>query len=366
MTSRINGIDTIMKQKLLINLLSITLMTSPVFACINGEREEIKIDYHSTVIPLTNDNIYIAISDENLPYGVAIPEQEKQSLEKNIVELEQSYQQTKDLDDLSDKGVLLMYLGRYQQAKDIFLQIEKIEPNRYSTASNLGTTYELLGDNKNALKWIKKAVEINPTSHNNSEWIHVNILEAKLEAKEKGEQFYSTKNILKTNFGDKPLPISTLSIYELYNLRGQLFYQLTERVNFVKPKNKIMAELLFALADIDYILEKYQSASYNYQLAKEYGYQGQYLQIRSEDAKKRATKQEEEKRRKKLLEQVGFFAIALLVISAIIALMVWIRRKIITFNETAKIVMGWLFLVVLVGTLIAFMFFMFVISLFLF
>ena len=85
-----------------------------------------------------------------------------------------------DLDYLSDKGFVLIISGRYSEAIDLYLQIEKLEPNRYSTASNIGTAYEMIGENEKALHWIKRAVAIDPASHDNSEWIHVNILEAKI------------------------------------------------------------------------------------------------------------------------------------------------------------------------------------------
>ncbi|MBS9780007.1 MAG: tetratricopeptide repeat protein, partial [Moraxellaceae bacterium] len=230
-----------MKKIFAIALLSTALISSSVFACGNVETIE-PINEHTETMTLADGTRYEIISNDKVPYGYPFSEEERQTFQKSVENLEKLYQESKNLDYLSDKGLVLMYLGDYQQAKEIFLQIEKIEPNRYSTASNLGTTYELLGDNKNALKWIKKAVEINPKSHHNSEWIHVNILQAKI----KGEQFYTTEFILKTDFGNDIFPTSELSKRELKQLHEQLLYQLTERAHFIKPKNKIMAELIYA------------------------------------------------------------------------------------------------------------------------
>ena len=46
-------------------------------------------------------------------------------------------------------------------------------PNEYVVIANLGTTYELMGNNEKALEYIKKGMKLNPRSHNGSEWIHV-------------------------------------------------------------------------------------------------------------------------------------------------------------------------------------------------
>ena len=56
---------------------------------------------------------------------------------------------------------------------------EAAESGDYAVASNLGTTYELLGDNVKALEWIKKGLERNPKAHGGTEWVHVKNLEAK-------------------------------------------------------------------------------------------------------------------------------------------------------------------------------------------
>ena len=93
-----------------------------------------------------------------------------------------TYKRTGKLEDYSDYGVMLAYNGEYLRAKAIFIEIENKSPGLYATASNLGTTYELLGQNDLALHWITKAIKINPNSHNGSEWIHVKILEAKIKA----------------------------------------------------------------------------------------------------------------------------------------------------------------------------------------
>ena len=140
-------------------------------------------------------------------------------------ELDSLYDATKDLDYLSDKGLVLILSGQYGTAIDVYLEIEKQAPNRYSTASNIGTAYELIGENEKALQWIKRSLEIDPASHDNSEWIHVTILEAKIN----GESYRTTQHLLKTDFGRGKIPESKLNREELLGLRDALLYQLNEK-----------------------------------------------------------------------------------------------------------------------------------------
>jgi tetratricopeptide (TPR) repeat protein len=211
----------------------------------------------------------------NVPYGHMFFDDEVE-LKIELRKLDSLYQATKDLDYLSDKGIVLILLGQYEKAIELYLDIEKIKPKRYSTASNIGTAYELIGQNENALKWINRSIEIDSASHNNSEWIHARILEAKI----KGEQLYTTTHLLKTNFGTGESPISKLTKDELSKLHSALYFQLNERISFIKPKDKIVAQLLFDLGNIAYLVGQYSDALEDYRLAKEYGFAGQLIENR--------------------------------------------------------------------------------------
>ncbi len=156
-----------------------------------------------------------------------------------------------DADLLSDKGLILILQRKYQQAIDLYLGVEKKYPNRYSTASNIGTAYELIGDNENALKWISKALVLNPDSHNKSEWIHQNILKIKLKQLQ-----LSSESLINRDFGNEDFPVSTLSKEDLNSLKNQLYFQLNERRSFIQPKDEIMAQLLFDYGNILLLLIK--------------------------------------------------------------------------------------------------------------
>jgi len=216
-----------MKKVFLIIFLIIAALQNS-FGCINGDTKQLK---DGTTISVNTEESLVPNGNERFSFDYS----------KKLIELDSLWKVTGDIDYLSDYGIVLILQKEYLKAKDIYLKIETIKPNRYSTASNLGTVYELLGQNDNALKWINRAIVINPRSHRNSEWLHAKILEAKI----KGEQCITSDFLLNTNFGTEPNPQSSLTNSELLNLREVLYYQLNERISFIKPEDKIVAQLLF-------------------------------------------------------------------------------------------------------------------------
>lgn len=236
-------------------------------ACLNGESRELK------------DGTFLFEDPQGLvPYGHHFNSTEE--FELGVIQLDSLYNETKDLDYLSDKGLLLILLGQYHEAIKLYLTIEQLQPNRYSTASNIGTAYELIGENEKALQWIKKSIDIDPSSHYGSEWIHAKILEAKI----KGKKFYNSNFILGTDFGTDKSPKSTLEITKLKKLSSELYYQLNERVSFVKPKDEIVAMLLFELGNVAFLTDNFSDAIEDYNEAKRYGFTESLLDDRIDQA----------------------------------------------------------------------------------
>lgn len=233
------------------------------FGCLNGETLELK-----NGVLLYQDSEY-----KDIPKGHDFY---KQDFDAIIKELRMLYKETNDIDYLSDVGVVLILQKKYNEAIKLYNQIEKTHPNRYSTASNLGTIYELTGDNINALKWIEKSVKINTKSHNGSEWIHVNILKAKVNGLN-----FSSQNIINTDFSFESFPKTDLTKNNLSSLRFQIYFQLNERMSFIKEKDKSIAVLLFDLANIDYLLGK-KSSQYKelYKMAVDYGFDKKFVEDR--------------------------------------------------------------------------------------
>ncbi|MBI3218487.1 MAG: tetratricopeptide repeat protein [Bacteroidetes bacterium] len=224
---------------------------------------------------LSGEKAEISEGEFYVPQGKDLVKNTKRYNEK-LKKLLGVWQSNKDIDSYSDYGVILIYLGRYQEAKNVFEEIEKIEPNRYATAANIGTLYELMGKNELALKWISRAIELNPRSHNSSEWLHAKILEAKIN----GDEFITADFLLNTNFGNNVIPTSSKTREELEKLSRQILYQLDERMTFIKPKDKIVALLLFELGNTYAITSDITISLRVYDKAIEYGYTGDVLDKR--------------------------------------------------------------------------------------
>lgn len=239
------------------------LFSVPAFGCLNGE-----------TLHLEDGTILYEDYEGYVPYGHSFTNTEE--LNKILLSLEKGYRETGKLNYLSDKGLILIIQGKYKEAIELYKKIEKAEPNRYSTASNIGTAYELIGNNAEALRWIEKAVKINPNSHYGSEWIHINILKAKM----KGGKLINSRFLIGNDFGNGKFPESERGNGELFVLRKQLYYQLNERVSFVKPKDKIVAQLLFDLGNISYLMQEKEEAAETYKMAKEYGFNKPVLEER--------------------------------------------------------------------------------------
>lgn len=242
-------------KKSVLSLIFSFLFSIPALACLNGETKELK----------DGTMIYMDFAGF-VPRGHSFNNPE--DLEKTLGGLEKEYKRTKNLDYLSDKGYILIILKKYKEAIELYKRIESIAPGRYSIASNMGTAYELMGNNIEALKWIEKSIKINPESHFSSEWIHANILKAKI----KGGEIYSSEALIQTDFGSKRNPETNLSKEELYKLRKSLFYQLNERISFVNPEDKIVAQLLFDLGNVAFLMKFKNEALGDYEKAVIYGF----------------------------------------------------------------------------------------------
>lgn len=188
-----------------------------------------------------------------------------------------SYQNTGDLKRYSDYAVQLIYLGEYQKAKKVYEEIELLSPNLYTTASNLGTIYELIGKPDSALLWIKKSIEINPKSHNGSEWIHIKILEYQINGSNEDRI-----SILGLDFGNASIPANPKK-YDLRELSQHISHQLRERTRFVKPKNYTVGNIYFDYGNVIAQIRDVESALQSYDAALEYGFESKLFAMRRKE-----------------------------------------------------------------------------------
>lgn len=187
------------------------------------------------------------------------------------------YTETDSIEYLSDHAAKLVYLGEYDKAKQIYLNIEESHPDLYTTASNLGTIYELIGKPDSALFWIRKSIDINPLSHKGSEWIHIKILEFQISESED-----YAPSILGLDFGNEIIPKNNNNC-DLNQLERDIRHQLHERLQFVSPENKTVGNIYFDLGNVLALYDNLESALESYTEAKRFGFESQLMEDRIEE-----------------------------------------------------------------------------------
>lgn len=172
-----------------------------------------------------------------------------------------------------DAAVAAILGGDHVAAVKMLLNLEAQNPGDYHTAANLGTAFELAGDNENALNWIKEGIKRNPSSHHGTEWLHALILEAKIAAAS-GKSLPNTNRLV-------PLPEEVkkgdfVKVQAMEHRAADIFtalaFQLEERMVFVKPQDRWVAECLYSLAILQAHFYSAQDALRILGLAEQYGF----------------------------------------------------------------------------------------------
>lgn len=181
-------------------------------------------------------------------------------------------------ESLSRLGIVLVHFGKHQQAARLFMTIEARYPGHHETAANLGTSLELMGLDAVALRWIRIGIKRNVREHEGTEWLHARILEAKLGL-QRDPQHLDSRSVAGVNFmasASPPLPVSYPSGNDgrpvtPYELNRAFHYQLQERLQFVKPKDAVVANLLEDWATLNLTGGPIENALALYPLARRYG-----------------------------------------------------------------------------------------------
>jgi len=153
----------------------------------------------------------------------------------------------------NDLATSLAHTGQAGEAVTLLEQIEAEKPGLYVTAANLGTAYELAGNNEKALEWIRQGIARNPRAHEGTEWLHVRILQAKLALKD-DPQWLGSNSILGARTSSDPADIAAVGNrgekLSREQIKAALIYQLHERLQFVPPPDTIVGSLLLDLGEL--------------------------------------------------------------------------------------------------------------------
>lgn len=178
--------------------------------------------------------------------------------------------------NLIELSAVLIRFGKLPEAVKLLQFVENKYPGKYQTASNIGTAYELMGQNEDALKWILEGLKRNPNDHFGTEWLHVHILKAKLGQVPKPA---AGRSILNLDFGNEAMPKRPALLFNgndgkplsLYGLGAALRYQVHERIWFVPAPDKMVAGLLLDWANLELLAGAVESADVLYDAAIRYG-----------------------------------------------------------------------------------------------
>lgn len=214
------------------SLAAAAAMATPAVACLNSYSLEIKM-------LLQRDNRELAL-------------RVVEKLEKDF-ETDQSARATNDL------AVARILFGRVDEAIVLLKDLEQRHPGKAATAANLGTAFELTGNDQAALEWIREGMRRDPKEHQGTEWVHVRILEAKLALKA-DVNWLDTHSVMGLSFGDGPMPVEPAApvdhlgqVLALSRAGHAIAYQLLERTLLVKPKDRVVADLYMTSGDIFFL-----------------------------------------------------------------------------------------------------------------
>lgn len=153
-----------------------------------------------------------------------------------------------------------VFKGDYLNAISLLQKAEAAAPGHYSVAASLGTTYELAGQNSNALRWITEALRRNPDAHDKTEWVHLLVLQAKVRSEQQPSAAFAALITLPEEFTEHTLISIPGAKHPVSEVKRAIHYQLRERMKFVKPTDIYVADLLYTLSLIDARLHGYESA----------------------------------------------------------------------------------------------------------
>lgn len=192
----------------------------------------------------------------------------KESWDITWPELQNAIDKKTDFKILSDFAWYEVRIGNKENAVKLLEALYRLNPEEYNVVANLGTAYEVTGQNKKALEFIRKAVAINPASHFGSEWIHIRILEQKVKEKPDytkiinlGADKSFTKWLTGETYNKEITPDS---------LMVQIAYQLHERIGFIPEPDPIVGQLIFDFADLVTIARSVSEAKPFYRYAVTY------------------------------------------------------------------------------------------------
>lgn len=222
------------------------------------------------------ENLYKSVDQAHVHSLVKINTDQPTPL--SLDEASDQYKLNPNLNSGVNYSAALLRNNKADEAITVLKDLNGLYPNEYKIATNMGTAYELIGDNRMALHWIEQGIVLNPKSHQGSEWVHAKILRAKIAA-EHDPSWFTRHSVLGLPFRDKGLIVDRLefpqtnvgSSANLMHMIDHVGLQLRERMPLVPPQDPVVANLLFDLAHLLALQEAYEDGVDILRLSSLYG-----------------------------------------------------------------------------------------------
>lgn len=198
--------------------------------------------------------------------------------EGQLPQLKALYEADRTLAHGVDYSAALLYNTHPKHAIEVLLELNSRFPNTYQIATNLGTAYELTGDNVEALRWIEQGIALNPHSHSESEWVHVKILRAKIAAGDDPEWF-THHSVLGLPFREHGLFVNILHFPHnnhgeratLKEMIDHVHRQLHERMALSSDNDPVVANMLFDLGHLLVLENAHEHGQDILKISQQYG-----------------------------------------------------------------------------------------------
>ena len=175
-----------------------------------------------------------------------------------------------------------------------------------SMIANLGTAYELSGELDSALKYISKGLKINPTSHYGSEWIHVELLKAKI--KRKKSKYYIIKNSILSDELLESKRDTTKRYWHRSRVLDQIYRQVRTRAPFTPAPNEVIWNLLLTAGDYAQKYDTYENAFLAFAYSRKYAYNWEQKR-KSENRLKTLNKLRDQLPKDKMIDHMFFHTV---------------------------------------------------------
>lgn len=137
---------------------------------------------------------------------------------------------------ISNYCASLIKLGRFKETIPVLKKLLMNHPDEYEINANLAVALELDGQLETALTYLKKSISMRPDAHDQSEWFHINVLEAAIKLQQ--QQFnLQTDKVLTIPPGNNTI------------IARQLAYQLQERIPLTRSTNALLSKTIEETAD---------------------------------------------------------------------------------------------------------------------